>query len=248
MKIFKSFFTIVLILSVQFAFAQATHGSKGQADKAFDSGDYYDAVTLYKKAFTKEKDKKKRAEIVFRVAECYRHIIDYKNQEIWYAKAIKQGYKGADAILHLADALKFNGKYPEAIVRYTDYKKANPSDPRGDLGITSSEQAQKWKDKPTRYKVENVSALNTRYADFGAAYSNKDYRHIIYTSSRAESMGKDDGGGTGEKFQDLFEATVDKKGKWSSPKPLLEPINTTTNEGAATLNMKGQDMYFTRCE
>jgi peptidoglycan-associated lipoprotein len=248
MKILKSFFTITLILAVQFVFAQQMHGVKAQADKAFDSGDYYDAVTLYKKAFTKEKDKKKKAEIVFRVAECYRHTNDFKDQEIWYAKAIKQGYKGPEAILYLADALKSNGKYPEAIVRYTDYKKAKPTDPRGDLGISSCEQAQKWKDKPTRYKVEKVSPINTKYNDFGATYSNKDFRHIIYTSSRAESMGKDDDGGTGEKFQDLFEASVDKKGKWSSPKPLLEPINSPTNEGAACLNLKGTDIYITRCD
>jgi peptidoglycan-associated lipoprotein len=248
MKILKTVLIAVFTLSIVFASAQTPRGPRFNADKAYDSGDYYDAITLYKKAFTKEKDKKKRAEIVYRIAECYHKVIDFKNEELWYAKAIKQGYKGPDAIVKLADALKYNGKYPDAITRYTEYKKAMPTDPRGDAGITSSEQAQKWKDHPTRYRVDNLSALNTRYSDFGATYSNKDYRHIIYTSSRAESMGKDDDGGTGEKFQDLFEASVDKKGKWSAPKPLLEPINTTTNDGAAALNMKGQDMYYTRCE
>jgi peptidoglycan-associated lipoprotein len=248
MKILKTFLTAVFILSVIFASAQQGRGPRFMADKAYDSGDYYDAITLYKKAYTKEKNKTKRADIVYRIADCYRKTIDYKNQELWYAKAIKQGYKGADAILYLAEALKFNGKYPEAIVRFTDYKKANPTDPKADAGIASSEQAQKWKDKPTRYKIENLTTLNTRYADFAAAYSNKDYRKIIYTSSRAEATGKDNDGGTGEKFQDLFEASVDKKGKWSAPKALIAPINTITNEGSASLNMKGQDMYFTRCE
>jgi peptidoglycan-associated lipoprotein len=248
MKILKTVLAAIFILSVLFTSAQQSRGPRFLADKAYDSGDYYDAITLYKKAYTKEKNKQKRADIVYRIADCYTKVIDYKNQELWYAKAIKQGYKGPDAILHLADALKFNGKYPEAIVQYTNYQKANPTDPRGDLGVKSSEQAQRWKDKPTRYKVENLTTLNTRYADFAATYSTKDFRKIIYTSSRAEATGKDNDGGTGEKFQDLFEASVDKKGKWSAPKPLVEPVNSTTNEGAATLNMKGQDMYFTRCE
>ena len=52
---------------------------------------------------------------------------------------------------------------------------------------------------------------------------------------------------TGEKFSDLFEATVDKKGKWSSPKPLDAVVNTEANEGAATFDRKFNDMYFTRC-
>jgi peptidoglycan-associated lipoprotein len=248
MKILKTFLAGIFILSVVFVNAQQSGGVRAKADKAYNSGDYYDAITLYKKAYTKEKNRSKRADIVYRIADCYHRVIDFKNQELWYAKAIKQGYKGADAILYLADALKSNGKYPEAIVQYQKYQAANPTDPKGDLGVKSSEQAQKWKDKPTRYRVDNLSTLNTRNADFGAAYSNKDYRHIIYTSTRAEAMGKEDDGGTGEKFQDLFEASVDKKGKWSAPKPLLEPINSSTNEGAATLNFKGQDMYFTRCE
>ena len=127
-------------------------------------------------------------------------------------------------------------------------KKADPSDARAELGISSCQQAQKWKDKPTRFRVDNVSAINTKYADFDAQYSSKDHRHIIFTSSRQESMGKNNDAGTGEKFQDLFEVAVDKKGKWSTPKPLLEPINSGSNDGSVSLDSKGNDMFFTRCE
>ena len=62
-------------------------------------------------------------------------------------------------------------------------------------------------------------------SDFGVTYSNKDHRHILFSSARQESVGKDNDGWTGEKFQDLYEASFDKKGKWSSPKPLPEPVN-----------------------
>jgi peptidoglycan-associated lipoprotein len=218
-----------------------------QADQAFDKGDYYDAAILYKKAYTKEKNKVKKAEIIYKVAESYKLTNDFRNQEVWYNKSIKAKYKDPIAILHYADALKYNGKYDEAIVQYTNYMKEAPSDPRGQNGVSSCEQAQKWQDKPTRYKVENLSPVNTKYADFGAFYSHKDHRHIIFTSARQEAIGKQNDGGTGEKFQDLFEATVDKKGKWSSPKPLLEPINSNTNDGSAAMDAKGIDMFFTRC-
>jgi peptidoglycan-associated lipoprotein len=247
MKIYK-FVASALICLLTIVSVSAQKGSVAAGDAAFSKGDYYDAVPLYKKAFSKEKNKTKRAEIIFKTAEAYRKVNDFKNQEVWYAKAIKAGYKEPIAILYLADAIKFNGKYDEAIVQYNAYKKAAPDDPRGDAGVASSEQAQKWKDKPMRYKVEDLSPLNTKYNDFGAAYSNKDHRAVIFTSSRAESIGKNPDGGTGEKFQDLFEANVDKKGKWSSPKPLLEPINTGSNDGAAMLDRKGSEMFFTRCD
>ena len=239
-------FSFMLILFSASAYAQRS--PLEQADLAYSKGDYYDAVALYKKAFSKEKNRVKRAEIIYKVAESYRLTNDYKNQEVWYAKAIKANFKDPAAVLHLADALKMNGKYDEAIVQYTNYKKAMPSDPRGDLGIASSEQAQKWTDKPTRYKLENVSSINTKYSDFGVWFSHKDHRHIIFSSARQESIGKNNDGWTGEKFQDLFEATVDKKGKWSSPKPLLEPVNSDASEGAASLDPKGTDMFFTRCK
>lgn len=242
----RLFFTTVLSFLAVIATAQ--RGPTYQADQAFLKGDYFDAATLYKKAFTKEKDKAKKAEIIFKTAECYRMTNDVKNQEVWYAKALKANIKEPEAIVRYADALKANGKYAEAIVQYNKFKTAKPDDGRGDLGVKSCEQAQKWKEKPTRAKVDNVAAVNTKYSDFGAVYSKKDHRSIIFTSARQEAMGKNNDGGTGEKFQDLFEATVDKKGKWSAPRPLLEPINTEANEGAAFLDAKGNEMYFTRCE
>ncbi|MFM8431553.1 MAG: hypothetical protein ACKOA1_02050 [Bacteroidota bacterium] len=242
----RLFFTALVMLSTMIATAQ--RGPTYQADQAFLKGDYYDAANLYKKAFTKEKNKAKKAEIVFKTAECYRMTNDTKNQEVWYAKAIKANIKEPEAFVRYADALKANGKYPEAIVQYQKFKAAAPSDGRADLGIRSCEQAQKWRDKPTRARVDNLAALNTKYSDFGAVYSKKDHRSIIFTSSRVEAMGKVNDGGTGEKFQDLFEATVDKKGKWSSPRPMLEPVNSNANEGAAFVDAKGNEMYFTRCE
>ena len=246
MQILKLIPAAVLLFVSTAIFAQ--RGVTVMADKAYESGDYYDAINLFKKAYTKEKNKVKKAELIYRVAECYRHTNDCKNQEVWYGKAVKAKIKDPKAVLFYANALKSNGKYDEAIVQYEAYKKLNPEDAAGELGVQSCTQAQKWKDRPTRFKVENVAPINTKYSDFGAAYSDKDRRHIVYTSARAEAMGKNDDGGTGEKFQDLFEATVDKKGKWSAPRPLLEPINTTDNDGAATFNAKGDDMYFTRCE
>ena len=53
----RLFFTAVFSLITLFAAAQ--RGPTYQADQAFLKGDYFDAATLYKKAFTKEKDKAK---------------------------------------------------------------------------------------------------------------------------------------------------------------------------------------------
>ena len=204
------------------ALAQKTASTP--ADAAFEKGDYYDAITLYKKAFSKEKSKAGKAEIVFKTAESYRKVNDYKNQEVWYEKAIKAGHKDPIAIYYLGQALKFNGKYDEAINQFNNYKREAKGDPRADIGIKSAEEAKKWKDKPMRYTVDNVSALNSKYSDFGAVYVDKTYRKVAFTSAGQESMCKGVDGGTGEKFQDVYEATVDKKNKWSTPKCPRAPM------------------------
>ena len=245
------FIRIVLSCIVASAFsftAMAQKTASTPADVAFVNGDYYDAIALYKKAFSKEKNKAKKTEIVFKTAESYRMAKDFKNQEIWYEKAIKAGYKEPEAILYLAQALKFNGKYDEAIVQFNNFSREAKGDPRGEDGVKSCEAAQKWKDKPARFTVENVSALNSKYNDFGAAYMDKTYRKIAFTSGRQESTGKNTDGGTGEKFQDIYDATVDKKGKWSAPKPMTIVLNSETNDGSICFDRKGSDMYFTRCE
>ena len=124
--IFTTLFSLMVIL----AFGQ--RGPSYPADQAFLKGDYFDAAALYKKAFTKEKNKTKKAEIIFMTAECYRMTNDLKNAETWYAKAIKANIKNPEAFVRYADALKCNGKYDEAIVQYQKFKTASPND--GQIG------------------------------------------------------------------------------------------------------------------
>jgi len=244
----KKFSALFLSASLLFLIhANAQHPRTAEADQVFAKGDYYDAIDKYKAAYSKEKNKDVRAEIIFKTAECYRKVNDAKNQEVWYDKAIKAGYKDNISILRLADALKFQGKYDEAIAKYNEYTKAEPSETKGSDGAAACEQAQKWKDHPTRHRIDNVSPINTRYADFCEVYATRDRRTLVFCSSRQEATGKNPDGGTGEKFQDLFTAQVDKKGKWSTPTPMPDPLNGEVNEGAASFDKKANEMYFTRC-
>jgi peptidoglycan-associated lipoprotein len=248
MKIFKLFSFVIVALLAFSSLAQAQRNYMEIADNSYKKGDFYIAIDQYKEAYSKEKDKAKKAEIIYKTAGCYRMANDTKQSEVWYDKAIKANYPDALAVLYYAQALKANGKYDEAIVQFNKYKQLNSSDPRGEVGAKSCEMAQKWKDKPTRYKVENVAFLNTPNADFATAYANREYKALYFTSGREEAMGSKVDGWTGEKFTDLFETSMDKKGKWSLPKPLGAPISTESNEGSATLDAKGNTMYFTRCQ
>ena len=57
----------VIMLSVAASYAQKNITAK--ADKAFEAGKYFDAIDEYKYAFAKAKDKDRKNQITFMVAE-----------------------------------------------------------------------------------------------------------------------------------------------------------------------------------
>lgn len=241
-------FLIVAIIAGLFstnAIAQKDH--LAVADQAFEGQEYYKAITLLKKAYSKEKDKANKAEIIFKTAECYRFVNDSKQAETWYRKALKIKYPENNVQLYYANALKANGKFEDAIVEYEKYSELVPDDPRGKNGAEACALAQKWVDNPSRYVVENAVQLNGKQMDFSPSYASKNHKELYFTSSRDNASGNEVDGWTGQGFTDIFSATIDNKGKWSKPKPLPATINSIYNEGAAVMNNDFNQMIFTRC-
>jgi peptidoglycan-associated lipoprotein len=217
------------------------------ADKGFSNGEYFNAIELYKKAYTKAKKKEEKAFIIFRTAECYRMIGDSKQAEAWYTKAIKANYNDPKAKLYLADSKKAQERYNDALIDYNAYKTEVPADPRGEDGAKSCELAQKWKDSPTRYKVENMVLINSKDPEFAPSYTDKKYNRLYFTSMRPGVVGTATDGTIGENYSDIFETQMDKNGKWSTPVSIGGPIDTKDNEGLSSVTKKGDAIYFTRC-
>jgi peptidoglycan-associated lipoprotein len=218
-----------------------------EANKAYIEEKFFEAIELYKKAYSKEKSKAVKSEIIFQIGECYRQSLEPKLAESWYKKAIKAKYPDPIAVYHLATSLKIQGRYPEAIVEFNNYKTENPSDPRAEEGIKSSEEAQKWIDEPTRFLVNPEIQLNSKQYDLAPSFADNKGNYLIFTSTREGSTGKEIDGIIGENYSDLFESKRDKNGKWSTPTPIAGEVNTPFNEGTATVDKKGKIMYFTRC-
>ena len=220
---------------------------KQDADIAFSGLKYYQAIDLYKKAYTKEKSKEVKSEILFKIAECYRLKEDGTQAAVWYSKAITAKYDDPIAILYLADIYKSQGKYEEAIVEYNKYKAAKPGDKMADQGIKSCTDAKSWKDNPTKVVVNPLPLLNSEDYDFSPIFSSKKGDEIYFTSTRQGSTGTEVSDVTGMNFDDIYSSKRDKKGKWSTPALLNATINSPASEGSACLNSKKSTIYFTRC-
>ena len=124
----------------------------------------------------------------------YRKMGKYKDAEDHYMRAIKMRYNDPIATYYLAEMLKAQGRYDEAINEYNNYRVQAPSDKRSDIGIESCNTAKKWLEMRTRYAIENMEAINSQWNDFNPIIVKRGGGEIVFTSTREEAMGKDKGG------------------------------------------------------
>lgn len=250
----KKIFSIVLIafivLSTMPINSIAQKNFAANADEKFSLDKYYEAIQLYKKAYTKVKSNKaEKNRILFQTAVCYYRINDAKNTETYAKRVIKAKYPEKEAYFMYADALRSQKKYEEALVAFQNMKTKFPDDPRAAIGEESCQKAIAWEDNPTTYEVEPNKKINTRESDFSPAYSIKKHNALVFTTSREGVNGKGLDSWTGTSFTDLFIVSKDKKGNWGTPAPLedLGVINSPNNEGACVFDSKYKILYFTRC-
>ncbi len=241
-------FVFLFSLAQTDLYAQKKSRKMIKADNAFNLEQYVKAAELYKKAYQKTKIRAVKAEIIFKQAECYRLSGNIKRAESYYKRAIKAKYPDVIVYLRYADMLRMQDDLAEAKIQYTKYIQLNPTDVSGEMGLKSCDFALKWKDLPTRYKVELMPLVNSRNSDYSPAFGNGEYTEMYFTSSRKGGLTDKIDARTGETFSDVYFTKINKKGKWSLPIVVAEPINTEGNEGSVALNKRGTVMYLTQCK
>jgi peptidoglycan-associated lipoprotein len=246
MKLLK--ILVFLTVAILFTTAVKATGKKmAKANLTYNAGDYTKAIELYKDAYEVAEDKSEKTEIIFKIANCYRHLDDPSHAELWFKKTIDREYQNPLVYLYYADAIRMQGKYKDAEPMYAKYKELVPDDQRGENGIQSCKIAQKWIDNPNGYQVEDMKFLNSKERDFCPAYGRNDYMVVFFTSSRQGSKGVINGA-TGELCTDIYQSKQDRKDKWSTPVPLGEEINTEAEEGCPNFNKNYTTMYYTVCK
>ena len=251
MKFFLRTSSILLCFFLLLSFnvdAQKKSRKMVKADEAFSAEQYNKAAELYKKAYQSAKSRALKSEIIYKQAECYRLSGNIKRAESYYKRAIKAKYPDVIVYLRYADVLRMNQKYSEAKEQYQKYVQLNPADVSGEMGLKSCDYALNWIDNPTRYKVELMPLINSRFSDFSPSFGNGEYSEVYFTSSRSGGFSNKIDDRTGETFTDIYSSKLNKKGKWSVPVMLEEPINSSGNEGSIVLNKRGTTMYFTKCD
>ncbi len=242
--------TILLLLLIIVLGSCSARKYMTRAGVSYEIGEYAESVVNYRKAYRFQKLGTQKGEIAFRIGESYYQLSNFGNASVWFKNAIKRNYAEPICMLHYADCLRSTQKYEEAITWYQTYLGIVPDDQLAKNGLEASKVVKEWLDKPNRYLVTLVRELNSRDNDYCPVFVGGRDNEIIFTSTRELVTGKRISNITGTRFADLFTSKFEvQKQKWGTPKLLEENelINTTSEEGAATLSDRGDLMIFTRC-
>ena len=220
-----------------------------KAEQSYALGEYYQAASLYKKAYssTPSSEKPLRAERAYMMADCYRRINYIPRALAAYQNAIRYKYPDSIAYKYLADMQLRSGEYKNAIKNYGIYLEYAPDDIIAVNGLQSATQSSEWKKNPTRYIVKKDALFNSKYSDFSPAYGNDTYTVLYFTSSRDESAGDDINGITGMKNCDIYMSEKDEKGKWKKPVKLEGGPNSEYEDGTPAFTPNFNTMYITYC-
>lgn len=249
MKITRLLLIIAVSLFVSNVAVAQSKATK-KADDEFATGGYTEAARLYKVAEAGVKDLTEKGRIFYQIGECYRLSTLFSQSEEWYNKAITAQYYKTDAEVYYnyGIVLQEQGKFEEAIAQFNKYMEKGGEKSKAKSRIQSCEEASKLKIGKPKVIVENLAELNTPSFDYSLVYSSKKGDEFVFSSSRKESMGTETDPKTGEDFMDLFVAERDKKGKWGTPTPLNNTVNTPSHEGVACFNSKFDVMFYTYCK
>lgn len=244
----RSCIHLAIIIAGLFMFSDTYSQSRrlAKAEQAYDAGEYYEAIDLYRNAYSRVKDRDMRTELTFIIARCYMKVSDTRQAEAWFRRTVTRNHDDPEVYWYYAEALKMSEKYEEAIEQYEIYRELVPDDPRGETGIKSAELALNWIENPTSYEIEEAGFINSRLSDFSPAFASGDHTIVYFTSSR-ENDGNEQHGVTGEYFSNIYQSRQDRQGQWSAPAP-LDVVNSEFDEGTPSLSSDHAMMYFTSCK
>lgn len=213
-----------------------------KAQKSFRYGKYENTISYYKGVLRKQPN---NGPANYYVAESYRLSNRIKEAEPFYAKAGGRGINEDSAKFYYAKSLQANAKYDEAEKVLSELEESAEDDKfksRVSREISGLKYLNQLAEKKNYYRVRNLEAVNTPFAEYAPVYSNSE---LYFTSSRGNGKIYE---ASGTPFTDLYKAETNGANvNTNTIAPLPELINEAViNEGCITFTPDGKTMIFAK--
>lgn len=225
---------------------------KGFTKNAMRAGDTYSAIDFLIEYCTRNPEDIKQA---YRLAEAYREIRDYESAAVVYKRVMEaDNINYPLARFFYAKMLKMQGKYDEAMIQFSDFKKNLNKLP--DQAIYKKllkceqdgiEMARK-NDKPKDIKVLHLDkTVNNNHVDMSPLYFG--HNTLIYASLWLDTLRYFMPGDTGQKAPVRQFYIAKRTGdSWMGTGPARYPFNHPELHSCnGALSPDGKRFYFSRC-
>ena len=220
-----------------------------KGDKFYALGEYYDASTQYKKAYsaTSSKERELRGKRALKLAECY-HRINYTQKAVAaYNNVIRYKQQDSMTYFRLAQQLMKTGNYKEAAKNFQLAVDSTPHNRLAKVGLKAAKLAPQWKEAGSQYTVKKETMFNSRRADYSPMLAGDNFDQLFFSSTRNQVQGDELSGITGTKNADIMVSVKDENGKWTRPEVIDSELNSDNDEGACCFSPDGKTMYLTQC-
>ena len=243
------FFYTALILAMLLNTSCGADKNFKQGEKHLALGEYYDAATEYKTAYSKTpaQDRDRRGQIAKKMAMCYEKINSTQKAIAAFRNVIRYKQADGETYLSFAQQLMKNGNYKEAAEQFRIAIDSMPDNQMARDGLAAALAAPAQKEAGSRYIVKKMEVFNSRRADYSPMLLGENNEYLYFTSTRNEAAGDELSGITGSKNGDIFFSQKDDKGKWSKPQRVESGLNSDYDEGACSFTPDQREMYLTLC-
>ena len=247
----KQIYCILLCLVVMLS-GCGTAARLKKADRKYENGEYFAASEIYRKSYSKistSKQRKLKAAVNFRLAECYYYTNNHTKAARSYVSAIRYRHNDSIAYLHLAKSLLATGKFKEARTNFEIYLTSYPDCIEAQEGLKSVDNATALAAQFTRYQVMEAKEFNSKKnSDFSPVFMGSDAESIVFTSNRTKSKNKKINNPiTGVPNNDIYTVRKNNSGKWEEVELIEGAVNSDEDEGVVSFSADGKTMFFTRC-
>lgn len=211
---------------------------------AYQQKQYAVAIDMLEREISKYEEGEEYAHMAYMLGQSYSNVNDSKASLKWLIQAAKNNY-GPPAYYEMAMALKKNERYDDAILTYQRLLKLTPGTEHNNikLEIEKCRQAKKWTSsaEDSEWEIEALR-LNSDRGDYAPALWQGD--RLVFTSDRGNiEVDQDIYPWTGNAYSDLYVAGITDQ----QASPMEGNINTIHNEGTATFNQSGDQIFYTKC-
>lgn len=246
----KICFLLLVVCVLTFVFSSCSVNRRlKKADKKYEIGEYFAASDLYKtiQNSVSRKDKKKKAEVAFKLGECYRLTNNDSKALRAYSNVVKWNPENDTAYLRRAEMQRALGRYAESSKSYARFLKKYPESRLALAGKMACDSALYWKKNPTRYVVKLASGFNSkRNSDFSPSFMGSG-ESLVFTSNRDSKLSKKSSAITGQPNNNIYFTKKNAEGKWEDLELMEGEFNTLEDEGTPFCSHDGKVFLFTRC-